>query len=134
MAINFSTNVYLPCMDVFAVACTFHPVFSQPDGASYDARGIYDTRQLDVMAEDGSIFSDQQTIFDIRTAEHTVLPQQKDRVTIPYDCNGAPLGEFEVIDTTLNGGGQLTLVLRRVVDKPQETAIGVEYIGRREKK
>lgn len=134
MAINFSRDVYLPCQDIFSVPCMFHPVFSQPDGASYEGRGIYDTRDLDVMAEDGSIFSDQQTIFDIRTAEYAILPQQKDRVTIPYDCNGAPLGEFEIIDTALNGGGQLTLVLRRVVGGSQEQPIGVEYVGRPERR
>lgn len=118
MAVNFSVHVYGPCQDTFSVPCTFHPVFSQPDGASYDARCIYDTRQLDVMAEDGSIYSDQQTICDIRTSEFDILPQQKDRVTIPFDCNGAPLGDFEVVDTSLNGGGQLTLVLRRVIPEP----------------
>jgi hypothetical protein len=113
MAVGFSRDVYLVCQDAFSVPATFHPVFSQPDGASYDGRGIYDTRQLDVVAEDGSIFSDQQTIFDIRTAEFAILPQQKDRVTIPFDCNGVPLGDFEIMDTTLNGGGEMTLTLRK---------------------
>lgn len=127
MAVNFSTDVYLPCQDIFSVPCTFHPIFSQADGASYPGRGIYDTRQLDVMGEDGSIYSDQQTIFDIRTAEYAVLPQQKDRVTIPFDCNGVPLGDFEIIDTTLNGGGELTLTLRKVVAAPQQQPlIGAE--------
>lgn len=126
MAINFSTQVYLPCQDVFSVPCTFHPVFSQPEGESYEGRCIYDTRTLDVMAEDGSIYSDQQTICDIRTAEFAVLPQQKDRVTIPFDCNGAPLGEFVIVDTSLNGGGQLTCVLKRYVPEPPSA------LGRRE--
>jgi hypothetical protein len=115
MPINFSRDVYLPTMDVFAVRCTFHPVFSQPDGASYDGRGIYDTRQLEVLAEDGSILNDLQTIFDIRTAEYPILPQQKDRVTIPYDSSGAELGTFEIMETSINGGGEMTLTLRRVV-------------------
>lgn len=127
MAINFSQQIYGPCQDVFSVPITVHPEFSQPDGASYDARGIYDTRSLDVMAEDGSIFSDQQTILDLRTAEFPVLPQQKDRVTIPYDCNGVPLGEFEIIDTALNGGGELTCVLRKMVQP-------MSAFGRREER
>jgi hypothetical protein len=122
MAVNFSREVYLICQDAFAVRATFHPAFSQPGGASYDGRGIYDTRQVDVMAEDGSIFSDQQTIFDIRTAEFAILPQQKDRVTIPFDCNGVPLGEFEIIDTNLNGGGEMTLTLRKWQHQPPVTA------------
>ena len=113
MPINMSTSVYLVCQDTFSVPCTFHPVFSQPDGASYEARGIFDTRQLEMMMEDGSVFNDQQSIFDIREAEFAVLPQQKDRVTIPFDGNGAPLGEFEVVETSTNGGGETTLVLRK---------------------
>src|SRR5215475_13874903 len=113
MPINFSTAIYQVCQDTFSVPCTFHPVFSQPDGASFESRGIFDTRLLDVMTEDGSIYSDQQTIFDIREAEFAVLPQQKDRVTIPFDCTGKPIGEFEIVDTSVNGGGEMTLVLRK---------------------
>lgn len=113
MAVNFSTEVYRPCFDVFSVRATFHPVFSQPDGESFNARGIYDTDEIDVVAENGSMFIDQKTIFDIRTAEFTILPQQHDRVTIPFDCNGAPLGTFEIVDVTNNGGGEATLVLKR---------------------
>lgn len=113
MALNFTRQIYLPCQDVFSVPIVIHPVFSQPDGISYPARGIFDTRQLDVMAEDGSIYSDQQTILDLRTAELPALPQQKDRVTIPFDCNGEPLGDFIITDTSLNGGGELTCVLKR---------------------
>jgi hypothetical protein len=134
MAVNFSREVYLPTQDLFAVPCTFYPVFSQPDGSSYTGRGIYDTRQLDVMAADGSIYSDQQTIFDIRTAEYAVLPQQKDRVTIPYDCNGVPLGDFEIVDTDLNGGGEMTLTLRKWVGEPIETLQQVIRTGRREER
>jgi len=134
MAINFSREVYLPNQDMFSVPCMVHPIFSNPDGGSYEGRGIYDTRQLDVIAEDGSIYSDQQTIFDIRTAEYPVLPQQKDRITIPFDCNGVPLGEFEVVDTMLNGGGEMTLNIRRVVGETQEQPVGVEYVGRPERR
>lgn len=113
MAINFSEAIYLVAQDTFSVPCTFHPLFSQPDGASFDARGIFDTRQLDVVAEDGTMFADQQTIFDIREAEFAILPQQKDRVTIPFDANGAPLGTYEIIEASTNGGGETTLVLRK---------------------
>jgi hypothetical protein len=113
MPINFSTDVYAICQDVFSVPCTFTPVFSQPDGSSYAARGIYNKRDLDVMAEDGAIFSSHEDIFDIRIAEFAVLPQQKDRVNIPYDCNGKPLGDFEITDTKDNGGGEMTLTLRQ---------------------
>lgn len=113
MAVNFSQLVYLPAYDMYAVPCTFLPLKSQPGAPPYDARGIYDTRAQDVEAMDGSVFSDQQTIFDIREAEFPVLPVQNDRVIIPFDCNGAPLGEFEIMDADTNGGGETTLLLKR---------------------
>ena len=112
MPLNFSTNVYAVCQDVFSVPCTFHPVFSQPEGASYDARGIYDTRQLDVMAEDGSILTDHRVILDILESEFAVLPLQHDIVTISADCNGVDQGDFEIVDAVKNGGGETTLTLR----------------------
>jgi hypothetical protein len=112
MAINFSVEVYRICQEAFSVPFTCHPIYSQPGGASWEGRGIFDTDEQDVVAEDGSMFVDQQTILDVRIAECVVLPHQKDRIVIPLDCNGKPLGEFEVVSTTDNGGGELTIVLR----------------------
>lgn len=114
MPIDFSNVVYQVCQEAFSVPCTAHLTFSRPDVPSFPARGIYDTRQLDIVSEDGAIYSDQQTIFDIRIAEWQFLPQQKDHIVIPRDCNGVELGEFEILDTSYNAGGQLTLILRRV--------------------
>ena len=113
MAVNFSTLCKLPCQDMFAVPVTITPVASQPGEAAYGARGIFNTGPVDVAMTDGSIYSDQQTILDIRDAEFDVVPMQGDRVTIPFDCNGAPLGDFEITDTDSDGGGQTTCSLRR---------------------
>jgi hypothetical protein len=113
MGVNFSTLLYDPVYDMFAVAITVNPINSQPAAAPYDARGIYDTVDVDVIALDGSIVSDQKTIVDIREAEFPVLPLQGDHVIIPFDCNGAPLGEYEILDTDTNGGGETTLTLRK---------------------
>jgi hypothetical protein len=116
MAVNFSTLVYLPNYDMFARPVTITPLASQPGAPAYAARGIYDTRPIDVQAEDGSIISDQQTILDVRDAEFSVVPEQLDRIAIPFDINGGPdLGEFEVTDTEANGGGETTLVIRKIV-------------------
>jgi len=114
MAINFSVMCYLPAMNTFAVPCTFYPM----NGAPYDARGILSTQELNVIAEDGSIVSTQKTIFDILAYEFSVLPQQRDQVYIPYDCNDAPRGTYEVIDSYDNGGGQTTLTLREMKSPP----------------
>lgn len=114
MAVNFSTLVYLPNFDMFARSITITPLASQPGLPAYSARGIYNTRAIDVQAEDGSIISDQQTIVDVRDEEFSVIPDQLDRVYIPFDADGGPdLGEFEVTDTEPNGGGETTLVLRK---------------------
>ena len=116
MAVNFSTLVYLPNYDMFARPINVTPLASQPGAPAYGARGIYDTRPIDVQAEDGSIISDQQTILDVRDAEFSFVPEQLDRIHIPFDPDGGPdLGTFEVVDTESNGGGETTLVIRKVV-------------------
>jgi hypothetical protein len=116
MAINFSTLVYLPNYDTFARAVTITPLASQPGSPAYTARGIYDTRPIDVAAMDGNIISDQQTILDVREAEFTVVPAQLDRVYIGPDADAGPaLGDFEVVDADSNGGGETTLVLRKIM-------------------
>jgi len=113
MGVNFATLLYEPNFDMWAVPITVNPIVSQPGAPAYSARGIFDTRDIDVIGTDGSIFSDQQTELDILEKEFSVLPKQNDRVTIPLDCNGAPLGEYEVLDVSTNGGGETTLSLRK---------------------
>jgi len=116
MAINFSTLVYLPNYDTFARGVTITPLASQPGVPAYVARGIFDTRPVDVAAMDGNIISDQQTILDIREAEFSVLPQQLDRVYIGPDPDAGPaLGDFEVVDADSNGGGETTLTIRKIM-------------------
>jgi hypothetical protein len=114
MAIAFTVEILLHGYDKFAVPATFTPIKSQPGQPAYGLRGIYDTRPIDIMAEDSSVFSDQQTILDIREIEFSVLPVQGDLVTIPFDCNGQPLGEYEILDADTNGGGETTLVIRKL--------------------
>ena len=109
LGVAFSTNVLLPNYDFWAVDVTFTPM----TGTAYQGRGIFDTRALDVQAEDGSLFSDQETILDIREAEFPTLPKQGDRVTIPRDCNGVDQGTWEITDASTNGGGETTLVLKK---------------------
>ena len=110
-----STLVYLPTQDMFARPITITPLASQPGVPAYAARGIVGTRAIDVSAMDGSIVSDQQTICDILEAEYAVLPVQLDHVFIPADTNAGPeMGLYQVIDADTNGGGETTLVIRKV--------------------
>jgi hypothetical protein len=116
MAVDFSTLVYLPNFDMFARPITVTPLASQPGLPAYIARGIYDTRPIDVQAEDGSIISDQQTILDILEVEFAVIPEQLDRIHISADpAAGRDLGDFEVTNAETNGGGETTLVIRKIV-------------------
>jgi hypothetical protein len=116
MAVNFSTLVYLPNFDMFARPITVTPLASQPGMPAYSSRGIYNTRALDVPAADGSIIADQQTILDVRDDEFAVVPEQLDRVHIVSDVDaGRDLGEFEVTHTESNGGGETTLVIRKIM-------------------
>jgi hypothetical protein len=62
---------------------------------------------------DNSIYSDQKTILDIRESEFPLIPLRGDRVVIPADCNGVNQGEWEIIDSDTNGGGETTLTLRK---------------------
>jgi hypothetical protein len=114
MGVNFATLVYLPCQDFFGRDVTITPA----GGTAYAARGIFDTRALGVAAENGAIISDQQTILDIREAEFATLPVPGDRVDIAADDSGPAEGPFEIIDATTNGGGETTLVLRKIETVP----------------
>jgi len=119
MALDFSTLVYLPSMDTFARVVTVTPLASQPGAPAYNSRGIFSTRPVDVGGMDGSIISDQQTILDVRDAEFLVVPEQLDRINIPFDASagdtGDALGDWEVVDTESNGGGLTTLIIRKLV-------------------
>jgi len=114
MPVNMSTLVYLPCQELFGRPVTF----TSKLGNSYSGanRGIYDSRTLNVVLEDGSILTDQDTILDIRTSEFPTLPVQGDLINIPYESfSGLPaLGDFEITNVWHNGGGEITLQLRKL--------------------
>jgi hypothetical protein len=71
---------------------------------------------LNMILEDGSILTDQQTILDIRASEFSVLPVQGDQINIPSEpISGLPtLGDFQITNVFHNGGGETTLELKRI--------------------
>ena len=106
MAIDFSAQVYLPGQNTFGRAILVNGV---------PARGILDTREIDVVAIDGSIVSEQRTILDVRDAEFGTVPVQDDQIAIPADGTLPDEGTWQVIDSARNGGGETTLTLRKLV-------------------
>jgi hypothetical protein len=124
MALNFRDIVYAPNYNVFARSIWITPVVSQPGMGVFNARGIFDTRDTDVVAMDGSLFSDCKTILDILIDEFPVVPLQGDIVDIPFEA-GIEGGVFYISDRLGEGnaGGELTLVLQRKEDaKPGRLA------------
>lgn len=123
MGIDYSTMIYLPNYEVWARSVSITPLASLGSTTPYANRGIFHTETLDVAAEDGSIFSTQKTTLDVREIEYAVLPAQGDRIFIPADSGAmVELGDFEVIDSYTNGGGETTLVLRSVTTAPASFA------------
>jgi len=116
MGVNFATWVYGPCFDTFARTITYTPLISQPGNAAFQARGIFDTNERDVLGLDDNIFTDAKTELDIFMPEWSILPLQGDQVDIPWedDVDG---GTFVVSDVQGHGnaGGELTLTLQRIV-------------------
>jgi hypothetical protein len=107
MAVDFSAQVYLPGQNTFGRAIIVN--------GAVIARGILDTREIDVVAIDGSIVSEQRTILDVRDAEFNTVPVQGDHIAIPADGTLPDEGTWEVIDSARNGGGETTLTLRKLV-------------------
>jgi hypothetical protein len=113
MAVNLDVLLQSPIFDFWSVPVTFIPIKSQPAAGSYPGRGILNTYSVDVQALDGSLYSDQRTILDIRESEFSILPSQNDHVVIPQDCNGVAKGEWQIVDAVSDGGGQTMLTIRK---------------------
>ncbi len=116
MGLDYSNTVYAVVFAEFARPCTINPIVSQPSGAAYGNRCIWHSDMLDFMSEAGALVSDQRTSIDIREEEYPIIPQQGDQVTIPPDLGGegAAKGTFEVTDVSSNGGGETTLMLKKI--------------------
>jgi hypothetical protein len=118
MVVNFSTEVYLVNFNYWARPIVVTPLASAPGAPAYNSRGIYDTNETDVIGLDGSnIISDQRTELDVLESEFIGIgmstPIQGDQIDIPA-VDGLPAaGLFEVVDFSNNGGGEVTLIIRK---------------------
>jgi hypothetical protein len=120
MGVDFATIDYLPNFNLWARPILIAPIVSQPGAPGYAARGIYDTAETDIAAEDGSVITDHRTILDILESEFGTLPEQGDIVTIGADTNAnePALGDFEIINVWHDGAGETSLQLRKIMTVP----------------
>jgi len=128
MALNFNDDLYGVIWDVMTRPMTVTPRVSQPAAAAYGARCYFDTKENDILTEDGGILSDSKTFVDIRMTEFGVLPMQGDQVDIPFH-QGVPGGTYEVLDLSGKGnaGGIITMTLRELVT-PKPTGITYQVL------
>jgi hypothetical protein len=118
MAVDFSSVLYVQCQDQFSRAVTITPIASAPAAATYSIRGIFSTRAVEIQTDIGmAVLPDRETILDVRDQEFFdggwALPQQGDLINIPVEGNIPAEGNWEVTDTTNNGGGETTLTIRK---------------------
>jgi len=130
MAVNFLQEVYIPAFNLFSRSVVVSPAISQPGQAAYNARGIFDTNETDVIGLDNQIFSDAKTELDILIDEFPILPKQGDIIFIPYEAD-VDGGTFEVLDLAGvgNAGGEITLTLKRIVESNTVIITGRYIIG-----
>ena len=120
MAVSFSTLLYSHCFDMFARPVVITPVASNPSGAAYsDMRAIFNSGPLTVTNDEGiiiSVISDQETVVDIRSSEFIdaghAIPQQGDLIHFDGDTD-IEGGDFEIVDSSNNSGGQITFGVRK---------------------
>lgn len=115
MGIDYSTMIYLPNFDYWARQIQITPLASQPLNATpYWNRGKYDAEPIEVIAESGLLVRDHRLVVYVREIEYAVVPVQKDQIYIPADGGMPAVGTFEVTDAYTNGGGETTLVVRKL--------------------
>ena len=108
MAVDFDTLVLGPSMDVFSEPITITPIVSQPGQPTYQARGVFSSRPVDIATEDGGVVSDMQTTLGIRLSEFVVPPSAGDQTTVKGTL-------YTVEDPDEDGQGGSKLTLRKVI-------------------
>lgn len=115
MGVDYSTLILLANYDFWARDVTIIPIVSQPGAPAYINRGIYDCFATEVPAEDGTLVSDYRSVLDVREIEYGAVPVQGDQIDIPADVGAmGQIGLMEITDAFTNGGGETTLVMRKV--------------------
>jgi len=110
--IDFDQLVLNKCEDIFSLACRFTLLVSAPGSPSVLARGIYWSGPTDVMMQDETIFSDQETSLGIRIRDFVIPPDRGDLVEIVEPTHPAFGKRYWIGDSDLDGQGGAKLLLR----------------------
>jgi hypothetical protein len=114
MSMNISELVFLPNFNTWARPVIFTPKQSNPKGSVYEGRGIWHKNTMDVMTQDGVVFSDHKMTLSIRDEEFQIVPFRGDTLDIPADEAHPALGSFEITDVDRDGEGGSELTLREI--------------------
>jgi hypothetical protein len=110
--IDFDALVLNPCEDIFSIVCKFTLQVTRPEAAPVIARGIFSSAPTDVMMQDETIFSDQQTSLGIRVRDFKYMPDRGDIVEITDTRHPACGMKFWIGDADWDGQGGMMLMLR----------------------
>jgi hypothetical protein len=110
--IDFDALVLKPAGDIFQIEVVYTPSVSQPGVLPFATHGVYSSTPLDVVMQDDTIYSDQQTKLDIRLRDFAAQPAEGDFVTITDVRHPAYGKQFWIGDLDEDGQGGGTLLLR----------------------
>jgi len=110
--IDFDALVLNPCEDIFSILVKFTLAATKPEAAPVIVRGIYSSAPVDVVMQDETIFSDQQTSLGIRLRDFDIPPDRGDIVEIIDQRHPAFGNKYWIGDSDLDGQGGATLLLR----------------------
>jgi hypothetical protein len=110
--IDFDALVLKPAGDIFQIMVVFTPTVSQPGVLPFATNGVYSSSAVDVIMQDDTIYSDQQTKLDIRLRDFAAQPMEGDFVTITDTRHPACGKQFWIGDISFDGQGGANLLLR----------------------
>jgi hypothetical protein len=109
--IDFDSLVLSVAQNTFARPITITPTKSIPGAAPYVARGIWDSKAVDLVMED-SVMVSQDLTLSIRSAEFAVAPMQGDTIELDAYQSLPRIGICAIDRITDDGQGASLLVLK----------------------
>lgn len=110
--IDFDALVLNPCENIFSIQCKFTLAATKPEAPPVIARGIYSSGPVDVIMQDDTTFSDQQTSLGIRLGDFAIAPDRGDLVEIIDSRHPAFGMKYWIGDSDSDGQGGAMLLLR----------------------